>query len=104
MLFYTKCLIIPRHIYIFVENFTVMITATQSLKLYELLNKNFKNAEDAREMVTQIELVIENRFQAERDRLATKEDLAKLETRIVLWIVGFNTILAGLIIAAFKLL
>ena len=48
--------------------------------------------------------VIENRFQIERDRLATKEDLARMETRIVSWIVGFNTVLAGLIIAVFKLL
>ncbi len=54
-------------------------------------------------LVTEIEAVIEGRFQMERDRLATKEDLAKMETRIVLWMVGFNTILAGLIIAAFKL-
>ena len=36
------------------------------------------------------------------DRLATKEDLAKMETRIVIWMFGFNTVLAGLIIAAFK--
>ncbi len=81
-----------------------MITASQSLKLYEILNKNFKNEEDAKAVVKEIEAVIENRFQIERDRLATKEDLARMETRIVLWIVGFNTVLAGLIIAAFKLL
>ena len=81
-----------------------MISASQSLKLFEILNKNFKNEADAKAMVTEIEAVIENRFQMERDRLATKEDLAKLETRIVMWIVGFNTVLAGLIIAAFKLL
>lgn len=81
-----------------------MITASQSLKLYEILNKNFKNEEDAKAVVKEIEAVIENRFQIERDRLATKEDLARMETRIVMWIVGFNTVLAGLIIAAFKLL
>ena len=80
-----------------------MISASQSLKIYELLNRNFKNEEDAKSLVTEIEAVIEGRFQMERDRLATKEDLAKMETRIVLWMVGFNTILAGLIIAAFKL-
>lgn len=62
-------------------------------------------------MVIEIESVIENRFLVERDHLASKEDilllkqdLAKLETRIILWIVSFNTVLAGLIIAAFKLL
>ena len=81
-----------------------MITATQSFKLYEILSKNFTNADDAKSMVQEIEAVIENRFQIERDRLSTKEDLAKMETRIVLWMIGFNTVLAGLIIAAFKLL
>ena len=55
-------------------------------------------------MVHEIEAVIENRFNMERDRLATKEDLAKTETKIILWIVGFNTLLAGLIIGVFKLL
>ena len=88
-----------------------MITASQSFKLFEILNKNFKNEQDAKAIVTEIEAVIENRFEVERDRLATKQDLlrvendlAKMETRIILWIVGFNTVLAGLIIAAFKLL
>lgn len=84
-------------------NATIM-TAAQSLKLFELLNKSFKNPDDAKAMVNEIEAVIENRFIMERDRLSTKEDLAKTETRIILWIVGFNTALAGLIIAALKLL
>ena len=80
-----------------------MITATQSFKIYEILNRNFRNEDDAKAIVAEIESVIENRFQVERDRLATKEDLAKMETRIIMWIVGFNTVLASLIIAAFKL-
>ena len=81
-----------------------MITSSQSLKLFEIRNRNFKNEEDAKSVVQEIEAVKENRFQIERDRLSTKEDLAKMETRIIMWIVGFNTVLAGLIIAAFKLL
>ena len=80
-----------------------MITATQSFKIYEILNRNFRNEDDAKAIVAEIESVIENRFQVERDRLAIKEDLAKMETRIIMWIVGFNTVLASLIIAAFKL-
>lgn len=81
-----------------------MITATQSIRILEILQKNFKNDEDAKALVQEIEAVIENRFLAERDRLATKEDLARLETRIVLWIVGYNTALAGLILATVKFL
>lgn len=81
-----------------------MISASQSLKIYEILNRNFKNEADAKVLVEEIEAVIEGRFQAERDRLATKEDLARMETRLVLWLVGFNAALAGLVMAAVKLL
>lgn len=86
-----------------------MITATQSFKLYELLQKHFKNDADAKSMMTEIETVIENRFLAERDRLATKEDLlvvkedlkgsiASLETRMER---GFKEQLKWLIILMF---
>lgn len=81
-----------------------MLAAAQYFKIYEILNKHFKNESDAKELVTEIESVIEIRFLSERDRLATKEDLARAENKIILWIVGFNTILAGIIIAIFKLL
>ncbi|MBL0046716.1 MAG: hypothetical protein IPP32_01265 [Bacteroidetes bacterium] len=80
------------------------MTASQSLKLYELQNINLKNEADAKALVHEIEAVIENRFNMERVRLATKEDLAKTETKIILWIIGFNALLAGLIIGVFKLL
>jgi hypothetical protein len=56
-----------------------MITATQSFEIYEILSRNFKSEQDAKALVKEIENVIENRFQAERDRLATKEDIARLE-------------------------
>lgn len=39
-----------------------MITASQSIKLFEILNMNFKNEEDAKQVVREIEAVIENRF------------------------------------------
>ena len=51
-----------------------------------------------------LESAIENRFLAERDRLATKEDLSKTKNEIILWIVGFNTVLAGIIITLIKVL
>jgi len=56
-----------------------MITATQSFEIYEILSRNFKSEQDAKALVKEIENVIEQRFQAERDRLATKEDIARLE-------------------------
>jgi hypothetical protein len=52
-----------------------MVTASQTLKMYELLNKHFKNSEDAKVLVAGIEEVIDGKFEAERDRLATKSDL-----------------------------
>jgi len=51
-------------------------------KMYELLNKYFKNNEDARMLVQGIEEVIDGKFEAERDRLATKSDLVILREEV----------------------
>ena len=59
-----------------------MITTSQSFKIYEILQRYFKNDADAKALVGEIEQVIDNRFLAERDRLATKEDLFRLETKM----------------------
>ena len=59
-----------------------MITASQSFEIYEIQHRNFKNEADAKALVKEIESVIENRFLSERDRLATKEDIAKVESKI----------------------
>lgn len=59
-----------------------MITTTQSFKIYEILQRYFKNDADAKALVGEIEQVIDNRFLAERDRLATKEDLSSLEAKM----------------------
>ncbi|MBO9202311.1 MULTISPECIES: hypothetical protein [Niastella] len=52
-----------------------MVTASQTLKIYELFNKHFKNGEDANVLVQEIEGMIDCKFEVERDRLATKSDL-----------------------------
>ena len=52
-----------------------MVTASQTLKIYELLNKHFKNEEDAKLLVQEIAQVIDVKFDSEKDRLVTKEDL-----------------------------
>lgn len=54
-----------------------MITTSQSFKIYEILQRYFKNDADAKALVGEIEQVVDNRFLAERDRLATKEDLVR---------------------------
>lgn len=83
-----------------------MITSSQTLKPYEVLQKHFKNAEDAEAVVQETVGRIDTRFQSEKDRLATKADLvdlktelAKAETRHIVWMVSFYTTLAGIIIA-----
>jgi hypothetical protein len=59
-----------------------MVTASQTLKMYELLNKHFKNNEDAKVLVQGIEEVIDCKFNSERDRLATKSDMMILKEEV----------------------
>ncbi len=73
------------------------------IELFEILSQQL-GREKAKTLVEYVEHKVDKRLQDKTNVFATKEDLAKLETRIVMWIVGFNTVLASLIIAAFKLL
>lgn len=59
-----------------------MVTASQAVKMYELLNKHFRNTEDAKAVVAGIEEIIDEKFNNDKDRLATKLDILKLETRM----------------------
>jgi len=88
----------------------MVMTAAQSLKIYEVLGKHFNNAEDARTVVTEIEQIIETKITEKKDILATKEDLLKLQidmekrfNQLTIWIVGTFIALAGIIIAIAKL-
>ncbi|HPH24886.1 MAG TPA: hypothetical protein PLW32_13440 [Chitinophagaceae bacterium] len=75
------------------------MTASQSLKIYEVLQKHFKNDADAKIVIEQIEEIVENKIQSKKDVLLTKEDKidlidrinkAKLET--IIWIVGIGVL------------
>jgi len=88
-----------------------MITTSQSFKIYEILQRYFKNDADAKALVGEIEQVIDNRFLAERDRLATKEDLFRLETKMeknfkdqLKWMIILMFGFSSFIIAMIKLL
>ena len=59
-----------------------MVTTSQILKIYELLNKHFKNDEDAKVLVQEIEQVIAVKFQSKKDRLATKADMTSLKQEL----------------------
>jgi len=94
-----------------------MVTASQAVKMYELLNKHFKSTEDARAVVTGIEEIIDEKFNNEKDRLATKQDIyalkhdvTALEARLeqgfkdqLKWIIVLMLGFSSLIIAVMKL-
>ena len=56
-----------------------MATFTQTFRIYEMLNKYFKNEEDAKSVASGIEEMVNQRFQTEKERLATKMDIMELK-------------------------
>ena len=75
------------------------MTATQSLKIYEVLFKHFKSEVDAKIVVEQIEMIVEAKVDTKRDILLTKEDKIDLIDRInkskletIIWIVGIGVL------------
>lgn len=93
------------------------MNATQSFKIYEILQKHFQNDADAKALVAEIEQVIESKIEAKKDVLATKEDVLalkedvsrleiKLESRfntLIMWMVGTGVGIVGLIFTIIKL-
>jgi hypothetical protein len=86
--------------------------------MYELLNKHFKNREDAKVLVASIEEIVENKFNDQKDRLATKDDIysvnqriSSLETRVeqgfkdqLKWLILLMVGWSSLLVAAMKIL
>ncbi len=54
------------------------MTATQTLKMYQILQKHLKNDEEASVVVSQIEELVEIKIENRKSELATKQDLALL--------------------------
>ncbi len=59
------------------------MTATQSLKIYEILHRHFKSDADAKVVVQEIETIIDNKFEKEKNNLANKDDIARIEKLIL---------------------
>jgi hypothetical protein len=57
----------------------VMVTFTQTFRIYETLNKYFRNEDDAKSLASGIEEMVNYRFQTEKERLATKMDVMELK-------------------------
>lgn len=72
-----------------IENINLLkvtkMSSVQSFKIYEILKKHFQNEADAKELVHQIEAVVENRIDQKKDIFLTKDDKVDL----IKWMVGF---------------
>lgn len=94
------------------------MTASQSLRLYELTLEFIPDKDKAKEYVARIEETVDQKFLEKEKILATKSDIALLQNDIVVlrkeiaeskvdiikWVVGSIVAMAGLIIAVVKLL
>lgn len=64
------------------------MTATQSLNLYNITLRHFKNEEDAAAFIKEIEVVVDNKFDNKKEILATKQDLSETKVDLIKWMVG----------------
>ncbi|MDQ6812448.1 MAG: hypothetical protein M3040_01715 [Bacteroidota bacterium] len=58
------------------------MTATQSLRIYEILQRHFGNDADAKIVVEEIEQVVSNKFTEEKENIATKPEVMLLRKDI----------------------
>ena len=84
------------------------MTATQSLNLYNLSLRYFKNEADAKAFVEEIEVVVDNKFDNQKEILATKNDIADVKIEIaqskndmIKWFVAFFVTQALMIIGLY---
>ena len=72
------------------------MNANTSLKLFDISLEFIKDKNKAREFVSKIEETIDQKFESEKRFLASKTDLAEMETKIVktIYIVGLIQFLA----------
>jgi hypothetical protein len=93
------------------------MTGTQTLKIYEILQRHFKNEADAKIVVQELETVIDNKFADKKETLATKEDISLIRqdllkfqvdvekrfNQMIIWTVSTGIAIIGLIVAFIKL-
>lgn len=84
------------------------MTATQSLNLYNIALRYFKNEADAASFIKEIEVVVDNKFDARKDILSTKEDIIAIRKEIsdtkvdlIKWVFAFFATLAIMIIGLY---
>ena len=60
------------------------MTATQSIKIYDVLIRHFKNDEDARTVVHEIEAIVSDKFEHEKENFVLKPELLALRNDMAL--------------------
>jgi hypothetical protein len=58
------------------------MTAYHSLRLYQIANKYFKNQDDSRDFVSEVEAVVQTHFGMETNHLATKTELFDMKDQL----------------------
>ncbi len=73
--------------------------SVQSFKINEVLQKHFKNADDVKIVVQEIEQIVEEKVQAKKDIFLTKDDKNDIVDRIhaaktetIIWIFGIGVL------------
>jgi hypothetical protein len=93
------------------------MTAKQSFKIYELLQRHFKNNDNAKVVVQEIEQIIDAKTENKStvllpkvDLVLFKEDFYKFQVNVAkrlnslnLWVVGTGIAVVGLIFSMIKL-
>lgn len=79
------------------------MTSEQSLKLFDIVNRNFKSEADARQFVKEIDALTTERTKEEARQSASKEDLANTKLELVRWMFGFWITIVMLILGTFFL-
>ncbi len=59
------------------------MSTTQTLEIYKVLQKYFKNEEDASRVVADLEKIIEDKLEYKKTELATKNDLHDLKIDLI---------------------
>jgi hypothetical protein len=65
------------------------MNATYSLNIYEILFPVIKSEAKTKELVQNIELVIDKKFDENKNTLATKLDLAEVKSDMIKWMFLF---------------
>ena len=84
--------------------------AVSSLQLFKILKDKLGESQ-AESLVEYVDSKVSNEFEDHKDTFASKQDIARLETRIestskqtLIWMFGMMVTLLGLTVAAMKLL